>query len=59
MNKLKLAAGILLVAAALIAYWLGYSTLVGEISSGTVTIYPAATLGLIGVLTLWSERRKA
>jgi hypothetical protein len=37
------------------AYSLGYATWVGEMGNGTVTIYPAAALAIIGGLTIWSE----
>ena len=59
MNRARVVAGILLISAAVAAYSLGYATYVGEIGTGTVTIYPAAAIGLVGVLTLWSEFRRA
>jgi hypothetical protein len=58
MNKTKIVAGIILIGMAITAYSLGYYKLMGEVGSGTVTIYPAAALAMVGGLALWSEFRR-
>jgi hypothetical protein len=57
MNKTKIVAGIILIGMAITAYSLGYYKLIGEVGSGTVTIYPAAALAMVGGLALWNEIR--
>ena len=57
-NKAKLVIGIMFLGIAIAAYSLGYSTYIGEVGNGMVTIYPAAALALLGGLTLWRELKK-
>jgi hypothetical protein len=57
MNKTKIVAGIILIGMAITAYSLDYYKLIGEVGSGTVTIYPAAALAMVGGLALWNEIR--
>jgi len=58
MNKTRMYAGISLLGMGITVQSLGYSKLVGELGGGTITIYPAAALALIGGLTLWSEIKR-
>lgn len=58
MNKARVIVGISLIGMGITIYSLGYSKLVGELGNGTVTIYPAAALAMVGGLTLWSEIRR-
>jgi hypothetical protein len=58
MNKTKVYAGISLIGMGVALYSLGYSKFIGEVGSGTVTIYPAAALAIVGGLALWSEIRR-
>ncbi len=58
MNRTKIVAGIILIGTAITLYSLGYYKLMGEVGSGTVTIYPAAALAIVGGLTLWNEIRR-
>ncbi len=58
MNKARVFVGIGLIGMAITIYSLGYYKLMGEAGSGTVTIYPAAALALVGGLTLRSEIRR-
>lgn len=55
MNKTRILIGVSLIGIGITAYSLGFAEWVGEVGSGTVTIYPAAALAIIGGLTLWSE----
>jgi hypothetical protein len=57
-NKAKLFAGISLIGMGVTVYSLGYGKYVGDVGSGTVTIYPAAALAMVGGLALWSEIRR-
>jgi hypothetical protein len=58
MNRTKIVAGIILIGMAITLYSLGYYKLMGEVASGTVTIYPAAALAMVGGFTLWSGTRR-
>jgi hypothetical protein len=58
MNKIRVFAGISLIGMGVTSYSLGYSKFTGEVGSGTVTIYPAAALAIVGGLALWSEIRR-
>ena len=58
MNKARIFVGIGLIGMGITVYLLGYSKLVRELGSGSVTIYPAAALILVGGLSLWSEVRR-
>jgi len=58
MNKTRIVAGICLIGMSVTVYSLGYYKLVGELAGGTVTIYPAAALAMVGGLALWSEIRR-
>jgi len=58
MNNARIFVGISLVGMGITVYLLGYSKLVGELGNGTVTIYPAAALAMVGGLVLWSEIRR-
>ncbi len=58
MDKAKTVAGIILIGMAITLYSLGYYKLIGEVGSGTVTIYPAAALAMVGGLALWSGIRR-
>lgn len=58
MNKAKVFVGISLMGMAITVYSLGYYKLVGEVGTGTITIYPAAALAIVGGLALWSGIRR-
>ncbi len=58
-KRSRIVVGLSLLVLAGAAYLLGFTTLVGVVGSGTVTLYPSAALGLLGALTLWVELRQA
>jgi hypothetical protein len=58
MNKTRIFVGISLIGMGITLYSLGYSKLLGELGNGTITIYPAAALALLGALALWSAIRQ-